>query len=75
VSRDDAPPTFLFQQGQRVKWSGFPLIPFTITGHHWEERDILGPVVQYRLAFPVTDAGMPGLVYEPDLEPWRAPEE
>lgn len=56
--------TFQFGLGQVVQHAG-DRFPWRVVGRVWEEREMLGPVVWYRLL----RMGVTQSAYEPDLVP------
>ena len=68
---------FLFAHGQVVRWLAFPDVAWRIVWRRYTERDIMGPLVDYRVepveAVAAREVGAGGWADEADLEAWPAP--
>jgi hypothetical protein len=71
MERDEYADMFRFRLGQRVRWAEYPHEPHVIGQRRWTQREILAPVVEYRLRFKAHKGSLMGWVSEADLEVWE----
>jgi hypothetical protein len=62
---------FRYRLGQRVRWAEFPADVQVIVQRRWTQRQIPGPIVEYRLADVARKPESVAVwVYEADIEAW-----
>jgi hypothetical protein len=61
---DEYAEMFLFREGQAVYWAEAPDERFVVVERRWTQRELLGPVIEYRLRTQV-DSTTLGLVMTP----------
>jgi len=69
---DDYADMFRFRLGEVVRWAEYPHDRCVVGQRRWTQREILAPVVEYRLRLHATKGGLMGWVSEADLEAWEA---
>ena len=66
---------FRFRLGARVRWAEYPADCYEVGQRRWTEREILEPLVSYRLR-RITETGARSGIFvdwirEHDLMPWQ----
>jgi len=72
MERDEYADMFRFRMGQAVRWAEYPDERYRIGQRRWTQREILAPIVAYRLRREHEGSGqlgsLGGWVSELDLE-------
>lgn len=75
MERDDYADMFRHRLGDCVRWAEYPRRRHYVSQRRWTQREILAPVVEYRLMLSKAgDTGSMGWVHEWDLEVWEGEE-
>lgn len=70
MERDPYADMFRFQMGQWVRWAEYPHDGHYIGQRRWTQREILEPLVEYRLRFAAVKGGWIAWVPERELIAW-----
>ena len=71
MNPDPSADMFRFRIGQPVRWSEYPHERYFVGQRRWTEREVVAPLVEYRLR--MRESGGPMLSWVPDHEllPWK----
>lgn len=75
MDRDPYADMFRFRIGDTVRYAEYPAERHYIGQRRWTQREILDPVVEYRLRLGKTRGHMMGWIPDADLTPWVDGEE
>jgi hypothetical protein len=71
MDRDEYADMFRYRMGQSVRWADVPYERHWVGQRRWTQREVMGPVVEYRLRMNKARGGFLGWVYESELEAWE----
>ena len=71
MDRDEYADMFRFHLCQAVRWAEYPHEPYYIGQRRWTQREMLAPLVEYRLRLSKARGSLMSWVPEFDLAPFE----